>query len=455
MASVLVCSSPLVGHVAPMLAVAAGLVEHGHDVRFLTGKRFERQVSRTGAAFIRLPPEADFDDTSLDAAFPGRVGLKGPKGIRFDIQEIFMRPGKAQYQAILAASAERRVDAVLAESLFMGAALLLAGPAANRPAVINCGIVPLSLASRDTAPYGLGIEPMPGLPGRARNWAMQALTEKVVFGPVQKYANAISRDVTGSPFPTFFMDWPRAADHIAQFTVADFEYPRSDLPGTVHFVGPVSQGGKSTTDATGSTGRAGETGSAGGTPEAELPAWWAELDAGRPVVHVTQGTVANRDFDDLVRPTIEGLAQDDVLVVVTTGGRPVEALSGPLPENVRVGSYLPYDELLPRTDVLVTNGGYGGVQFALRHGVPLVVAGRTEDKTEVCARVAWSGTGINLRTNRATPETVAKAVRTVLSNSSYREASSRIGTAIRASRGVDELADLVESVCRDRSLERE
>ena len=43
--------------------------------------------------------------------------------------------------------------------------------------------------------------------------------------------------------------------------------------------------------------------------------------------------------------------------------------------------------LLPRTDVLVTNGGYGGVQQALAHGVPLVVAGRTEDKVEVAARV--------------------------------------------------------------------
>jgi UDP:flavonoid glycosyltransferase YjiC (YdhE family) len=267
---------------------------------------------------------------------------------------------------------------------------------------------------------------------------------------VQKYANHISRDVTGSPFPTFFMEWPRAADHIAQFTVADFEYPRSDLPGTVHFVGPVSQGGKSTTGATGRTGSAGAT-----PPEAELPAWWAELDAGRPVVHVTQGTVANRDFDDLVRPTLDGLAQDNVLVVVTTGGRPVDSLSGPLPENVRVASYLPYDELLPKTDVLVTNGGYGGVQFALRHGVPLVVAGQTEEKAEVSARVSWSGSGINLRTNRATPEAVAKAVRTVLSTSSYREASSRIGTAIRASRGVDDLADLVASVCSDRSLERE
>lgn len=445
MASVLVGSSPLVGHVAPLLAVAAGMVEHGHDVRFLTGQRFEEQVVGTGATFVPLPPEADFDDSSLDAAFPGRIGLKGPKGIRFDIQEIFMRPGRAQYEAILAAAAVRPIDVVLAESLFMGAALLLAAPGASRPAVINCGIVPLSLASRDTAPYGLGIAPMPGPLGRIRNRAMKALTERVVFGPVQKYADRVSREVTGSPFPTFFMEWPRAADHIAQFTVPEFEYPRSDLPESVHFVGPVSQGGK---------GTSGGEGASGGPGTAALPLWWDELDAGRPVVHVTQGTVANRDFDDLVRPTIDGLAQDDVLVVVSTGGRPVDSLQGPLPDNVRVASYLPYDELLAKTDVLVTNGGYGGVQFALRHGVPLVVAGQTEDKTEVCARVAWSGTGINLRTNRATPQAAAQAVRAVLAERSYREASGRIGSAIRASRGVDALADLVAGVSSGSPVER-
>jgi UDP:flavonoid glycosyltransferase YjiC (YdhE family) len=172
------------------------------------------------------------------------------------------------------------------------------------------------------------------------------------------------------------------------------------------------------------------------------------------VVHVTQETVSNRDFDDLARPAIEGLADDNVLVVVSTGGRPVDAIAGPLPDNVRVASYLPYDELLPKTAVVVTNGGYGGVQFALQYGVPLVVAGETEDKAEVSARVAWSGCGINLRTNHAKPEAVAKAVRTVLSSPSYREASGRLGREIRASRGVDELADLVESVSGGRQLPR-
>ena len=68
-------------------------------------------------------------------------------------------------------------------------------------------------------------------------------------------------------------------------------------------------------------------------------------------------------------------------------------LGFPLPPNTYVAEYLPHDVLLPKVDVMVTNGGYGAVQRALSTGVPLVVAGDTEDKPEVAARVAWSGAG--------------------------------------------------------------
>ena len=35
-------------------------------------------------------------------------------------------------------------------------------------------------------------------------------------------------------------------------------------------------------------------------------------------------------------------------------------------------SYLPFDWLLPKVDVLVTNGGYGSVNQAMSFGIPLV-----------------------------------------------------------------------------------
>ena len=48
------------------------------------------------------------------------------------------------------------------------------------------------------------------------------------------------------------------------------------------------------------------------------------------------------------------------------------------------------NSLRPRTRY-VTNGGYGGVQYALRYGVPIVATGGKEDKPEVGAASGSDG----------------------------------------------------------------
>jgi MGT family glycosyltransferase len=423
MTAVLITSTPVHGHVTPLLAVTRALVAAGHDVRFLTGARYREKVEAAGARFLALPEAADFDDRSIDASFPGRIGLTGPAAIRYDMLEIFLKPVPHQVAAVRKALEQEPTDVILSEPLFAGM-IAFAGDAATPP-VVALGIVPLGVKSRDTAPFGLGIPPMPGPGGRLRNAFMTFVAERVIFAPVQKEAQRLAQELTGRRMPGFFLDWPRRADAIVQFTVPSFEYPRSDLPETVHFVGPVSTSAPSAGD---------------------LPDWWGQLDGSRPVVHVSQGTVANQDYDELILPTIQGLADDDVLVVVSTGGRRVSTVPGRIPSNVLLAEYLPYDELLARTSVFVTNGGYGGVHFAMQHGVPIVVAGMTEDKAEVSARIAWSGVGVNLRTNRPTPEQVAKAVRTVLADRGFAEASARIGADIAAAPGVDGILPILDAV---------
>ena len=140
---------------------------------------------------------------------------------------------------------------------------------------------------------------------------------------------------------------------------------------------------------------------------------------------------------------MQALAADDVLVVVATGGRPLDTLP-PLPGNARAATYLPYDELLPRTAVFVTNGGYGGVQYALRYGVPIVATGGKEDKPEVGARVAWSGVGRRIRSERPTPRALRRDILAVLNQPHYRQASRRVAADMSAAPGFDGLADIVD-----------
>jgi UDP:flavonoid glycosyltransferase YjiC (YdhE family) len=214
-----------------------------------------------------------------------------------------------------------------------------------------------------------------------------------------------------------------------QLTVPEFEFPRSDLPASVQFVGaiPIVSG------------------------QAPIPSWAHELDGPRKIVLVTQGTLSNHDFGQLVMPTLAALAdQPDLLVVVTAGGRSIEAIPGPIPSNARLASYLPFEWLLPKVDVFVTNGGYGSVNQALSFGIPLVTAGMTEDKADVNARVEWSGVGIDLKTNNPTPDALRDAIRRVPGEPRYRARASALGKQYRQ---IDTRGEIVKILERVRSHE--
>ena len=407
MSSIIIVSTPFHGHVTSLLTVAENFVNRGEDVRFITGARFADKVRATGASHVPLPAAADFDDRSILGSFPERARLKGVTAIAFDVEHVIARPAKAQYETLMAALAAHPADVVLSEPLFLGAAFLLAHPRPTRPAVIFCSISALPVESRDTAPFGMGLPPARIL-NRPRNIALAALNRRVLRRPY-RVIDDLHREVHGTDLPGTFVDWGRRADAIVQFTVPSFEYPRSDPPAELHFVGPLSAAGS----------------------QAPLPPWWADLDGGRPVIHVTQGTLANTDYAQAIAPTLRALAGDDVLVVVATGGRPLDTLP-PLPANARAATYLPYDELLPRTAVYVTNGGYGGVQYALRYGVPIVATGGKEDKPEVGARVAWSGVGRRIRSERPSPRALHRDILAVLNQPHYRHASRRVAADMSA-----------------------
>jgi UDP:flavonoid glycosyltransferase YjiC (YdhE family) len=208
--------------------------------------------------------------------------------------------------------------------------------------------------------------------------------------------------------------------------VPELEYPRSDLPPQVHFVGQLA---------------AAQVGTS-------VPSWWDEVTAGdRRVVHVTQGTY-DVDPRDLLLPALAGLAGLDVHVAVSTGGTLLPPES--VPPNARQAALLPYDRLMPRTSVVVTNGGWGGVLASVAAGVPLVVAGGTLDKPEIARRVAWSGVGVDLRTGSPSPGRVRAAVQRVLDDPSYADRALAVGRSLARHGGVRAAADLVEELATTR-----
>jgi UDP:flavonoid glycosyltransferase YjiC (YdhE family) len=419
----LLCATPAQGHAAPLLAVAGRLVADGHQVVFFTTAHYRDRVTATGARFVALAPECDAHDLMVVNPDREATSRRGLRGVKADLRDIFLGPLPGQFAGLSEILRDFAADVIVADTMFLGAFPLAFRPRSLRPAVVCIGVLPLATTSRDTAPFGVALQPGTTALLRRRNAALNWMTAHVVLRDIQQLAQRRLAETGSPPFSGFFIDLPtRVVDAYLQATVSGFEYPRRDLPTSVQFVGPIL---------------------ARPATRFDPPAWWNELDAGRPVIHVTQGTLDNADLGRLLLPTVEALAGEECLVVATTGGPDPEPMRAALPPNVRLERFVPHDLLLPHVDVMVTNGGYGGVQQALAHGVPLVVAGDSEDKPEVAARVRWSGTGIDLRTGRPSPGQVAEAVRRVLNGPTYAARARVLQAEIQRSRPLDTIAEVL------------
>lgn len=430
MPEILIAALSPAGHIDPLLNVARGLVDRGDRVTVLTSADHAAKIRAVGAVPRAIPAEADFDVTRLDIDLPGRTDTSGIKRVNFDIVRIFVQPMPHQADALSRLMAQTPFDAIITDAGFFGILPFLLGDRAARPPVLTYTTTPLMISSRDTAPSGLGLAPSSTTLGRLRNRALNVWSQKVLLRESQKAANHLLDQLNCRALPTFILDSGVLADRYICPTVPEFDYPRSDLPSNVRYVGAVhpapSRGFR-------------------------RPSWWSQLDGDRPVIHVTQGTIDNADLGRLLEPTIEALGGEEVIVVATTGGRDPSQLKVPLPMNTFVAEYIPHDLLLPKVDVMVTNGGYGAVQRALAIGVPLVVAGNTEDKPEVAARVAWTGAGINLRTGTPTARAVRAAVREVLNDRNYLRSARVLEAAFARRDGVAEIATLVDEVISERT----
>src|SRR5262249_25004066 len=67
--------------------------------------------------------------------------------------------------------------------------------------------------------------------------------------------------------------------------------------------------------------------------------------AGRKIILVSQGTIANNDLGKPLAPTILGLGdREDLLILATTGGKPIENIPCTLSPNTIASQYLNFGE---------------------------------------------------------------------------------------------------------------
>lgn len=435
MAKFLMACYPVSGHLHPNIALGHALQAHGHQVAIYSGSAARLVVENESFSYFPYNKEMDEritrillpDDGSSFAAdiSSRRVPLLQVKRIKANLREWFLSTVPHQVKDLTAAIDQWQPDVLITDITLFGPILVL-HESQQVPIAVFCVLPACSLPGPDAPTWGRGLPP-------PRNWhtRLRSKFEQMAQDFLASDFRAEVNDLRLQyGLTSIRISVTEFSGQLPLYLVAgtpDFDYNRRDLPPSVHYIGPCLWH----------------------RPQQELPPkWLAELSNKRSIVYVTEGTIHLRR-PIVLQAAAQGLGHTDMEVIMTTGKHrdPAQLNIGPLAPNIRVERYIPYGDLFPRTDVVVTTGGAGTVLAALSAGVPLVVVPTGWDLPENAQRVVQSGVGIRIHPKDCTPERLRTAVETLLCDPAYRRNAERIGAALarqgEAQPAVKLLEDLV------------
>ena len=177
----------------------------------------------------------------------------------------------------------------------------------------------------------------------------------------------------------------------------------------------------------------------------EQPSGEVELPPGNEPLVLVAPSTSQDPHGQLLRATLEGLADEPVRVLASTNRR-APAAPLPLPRNARLVDWVSYSRTMPRCAAVVCHAGHGTIALALASGAPIVACPHAGDMAETSARIRWAGAGVSLPRRFHTARGIRLAVRRLLANPSYAHRARELAAWSEAHDGAAAAADAVEQL---------
>ncbi|KAL0930675.1 uncharacterized protein CTRU02_214750 [Colletotrichum truncatum] len=417
---VIMMSIPTYGHTLPLLKICSHLTARGYPVFFIGGIQHQAQIQRAGAEFIEHPIWGITEDFKAERdkitnifkrnTFEAEQVYVGSMPQRHQTLRLTLERVRRDYPEKEAVIVHECISAFATLPFFYGAPLPVGY--SKLPKVINIPIYPMFVWSIDTPPFGPGLPPTTTFFGRMINLILYyVIINLPMYRQIMRRVNDEMKALGATKKVT---EWlpdvvTTTAHEVLMVCSPSMDYPRSDLSPKIRFVGCLPNNDFTTSF----------------RPRIQPPEWWPIIEENaklplqlkKHVVMVTQGTLSI-DYNDLLIPLMRALSdRPDILVVALLGGHDKKLTQGfHVPSNAYVAQYLPYELILPLSEISVQNGGYGGWTQAVMYGVPTVLAGATEEKRENVMRGQWTGTAVGIKKRRPSVKELQDAVDTILKN---------------------------------------
>ncbi|MCZ3388393.1 MAG: glycosyl transferase [Actinomycetia bacterium] len=176
----------------------------------------------------------------------------------------------------------------------------------------------------------------------------------------------------------------------------------------------------------------------------EVPAQLIDRPQGSGLIYLSLGSLGSADVD-LMKRLIEVLGKTRHRFIVSKGPQHAEY---ELADNMWGLEFLPQTSLMPLVDLVITHGGNNTTTEALHFGKPMVLLPLFWDQYDNAQRMDELGFGRRLSTYAFVDGELAGAVDGLLADAELRSRMNAVGAAIRARRGKERAADVIEQVAQ-------
>ncbi|HEY2718201.1 MAG TPA: nucleotide disphospho-sugar-binding domain-containing protein [Solirubrobacteraceae bacterium] len=409
---VLAYTSPARGDLYPVVPILADVIARGGEACLYTLAEELENVRTAGIASYAIDPAIERDQLR-----DWRSSSQLARTI--SVLRTFLRRAAYEVPDVTQAIARHDPDALLVDINCWGAAI--AAEASGLPwSIYSPYLAPVP--SRQAPPYGIGLAPMGGPLGAARDAVLRGLALGLFEKPVMAPINRLRAQYGLSKLSRYSALLARP-ELLLMLTAEGFEYPRDDWPTNARLVGPIDWA----------------------PPEPE-PAWLDEVQD--PVVLVTCSTEHQSDRA-LIDTALKALPAAGFSVIATSAAHDPGTFDPP--SGSRVVHFVAHEPILRRAACVVCHGGMGITQKALAAGVPVVVVPFGRDQYETARRVEVAAAGVRLTPRRLTPERLAHAVRGAID---HRKGAQQISCAFADAGGASAAVDALEQIAGRRPVEK-
>lgn len=416
---ILVIASGSRGDVQPYIALAKGLVQAGHSVRFVTHENFRSLAELFGLELWTT--DSNVQEIAQSPEFQEQIGKGNFITLMARMAKAAEREAVSFARTSLAAS--EGVDLILTGwgGMFIGLAI---AEKQNLP-FLQAYLVPFT----PTRAFSSAI--MPDLPkalGPLVNPLSHHALRQIMWQGSRPADNAARRQVLSLPLAK--LSGPYHSKQMEGMPIL-YGYSPSVIPAPPDWDRNITVTGYWFLD----EGKQ-------WTPPEELEEF---LRAGPPPVTIGFGSMGSRNPQEVAGLVISAVQQSGQRAVLLTGWGGLMPLD--LPDSVFVIESAPHDWLYPRSCAVVHHGGAGTTSAGLRAGVPSIVVPFFGDQPFWGRKVAELGVGPDpIPQKKLTADNLTAAILTAVKDEGMLRRAAALSARIRTEDGVARAVEVIDQV---------